>query len=492
VKPTSLQTAKNPDTQNLDLTKLAELSQTNEPLSLACDMLGTSLQTIGTYFPLRNVQTLENEAIIGETSVVDVETKATRDLFCGAIDEALYHLAPARLIAPYDAAVPDAVNVWEWNRPDQDFGVMFWPNTQNLTIGPGGVATTGVYSVDNDTSGMTITNTEGSDTFFAIGTELTPPIGTDADDDTLIGVITTRYEDDEGVMSYDSTETPKSQLYDWWVPLTLTAQVNWAVLDGSTQIQFLMGFAWTNDDLSVERHVVTMICNEDLGTISSTNHTFELTAGLNGITRTFEIPLGRQVWCSMLITSDNTAADAVGAGAVGFNIYYSAGQPVGYFKQGSTVPSSMVTYRTTAGGVIQTINASDNYLQYYGSVYPEDNDDPNCSLISMWEGVTAISDWGNLINSFILLLQAYCDSKGIDIDSKYSEITADPGTRIASFVPVQQWLNSETSVFKDLSNANKITMLRYLLLDLTSYQSAVLMSDDYGEFFDDAISLTGN
>jgi hypothetical protein len=253
-----------------------------------------------------------------------------------------------------------------------------------------------------------------------------------------------------------------------------------------------MGFAWTNDDLSVERHVVTMICNEDLGTISSTNHTFELTAGLNGITRTFEIPLGRQVWCSMLITSDNTAADAVGAGAVGFNIYYSAGQPVGYFKQGSTVPSSMVTYRTTAGGVIQTINASDNYLQYYGSVYPEDNDDPNCSLISMWEGVTAISDWGNLINSFILLLQAYCDSKGIDIDSKYSEITADPGTRIASFVPVQQWLNSETSVFKDLSNANKITMLRYLLLDLTSYQSAVLMSDDYGEFFDDAISLTGN
>jgi len=455
------------------------------------DNLGGSLMNLATYFPFRDVDTLEVEAKSASTAPAGYITSSTRQVFSNVIAEATVKMAPSACIAPYNDWVPtDSDAVWVWERAGQDFFAELDIQSGSEMIPPSDWATGtlqipgGFQSMGGDKS-----TTDDISEFepYYVGDPGVPCAN--------FGHVTTCLEDvDNEEIDYDVLEAdlPKSGVWKWMTDMDVTFK-----LDGNLLIDTpLLGetsTAWIGvayEELVDE--VMTIIRKWYPIRVRSSQYP----PGQGGrcvvmeATRRIPIPLGTPhgvylsvVWQGSIVQENKPPVLTVlNYGA--FELTCKLSDPKGYLIEGNTIPFSAISYRMPNDTKYYPLPSADaTYLSLFGVCDESLIDDPVCSVNKVWEA--NVDTTGNYMNRAILAIDGIASAMNppLDINAKYEAITGVTNQSILDFVPVQKW-TQYGSIFTGLNAQKKANLILTLFDDMENFSDLICQSKQWSSEFD--------
>lgn len=488
----------------MDQAATASLAATYPGVSQDAITLGNALSIIRIAFPLRNIETLNEEAQTSDAISQNAESMEVNKYYSDVIAQAFYALAPGKAIAPYNASVPFQIPNWEWDENNSDFTGQIGALSGALLTGAVSSGTglvSSVYSAPQavyifgfntvaitpynvnllSNQAQTLDFTHPQSGLWKLGATYATP--------SLTGQ--TIYDELNALTSV-GLNTPKSNLWSWYIPVIFESWI-----DGTNPLTSLLGRSPGASDYAEVmccvvyktvtpstqyRLTASMIYNANslVGWVKKT----QILVPLNGVD-------WNSIFAGVVIGTTTGVQSTFTVNTQGVVVRCNIGTPIAYFQSGNTIPSSSVSYFKMVGTTPIQYTLSDpstTYLQLMGTVYENDIDDPVASVGKMWN--ENVGMWGNVVNSIMLQIAAYCNAQNpvVPIDKKYQTATGINTITFAGFVPIQRWMY-DTSQMATLSNAMKAQVIRMILMDVLRYAKSLRKSTDINEFFSNVVNV---
>jgi hypothetical protein len=259
-----------------------------------------------------------------------------------------------------------------------------------------------------------------------------------------------------------NTVPPKSDVYDWYVKVSVALSLfndNGTGTQGdvaAANTAYLAVRAWSAETLGGTQVGDNVEMIHTLGALTAAgDETHDVSLMLDVPIAALAADVTKSKWLHVdfAIGGVTTAGVAGLALTAGSAVEFQCVGLVGYPKE-RQVAYSNITYRDSAG-TLRSINKSDKFIDLYGKLTINHNDDPNFSVDALYRDRVGAS--GHLVGAMISLLKEY-GSKYQDstntIDQKYIRLQANNG--ITDLIGVRHFLNKDKSPFGE-SSSNPVT-----------------------------------